>query len=567
MKSPEFKGITLFTPYGRFRPVARGLRHAAVSVLAALVSIQALPDCAMGQTSNTPLDDKARYERSLETKVEEVLLKMIGPSQAKVVVEASMDFTRTEKVDMTSQSAAGAAKEGMFKWDGGSAENQMISEYLLPGFPNMSAGSGKPENTTYQKQMLFPTSFLKKLVVTVILNKDLSDADAQSVRSVVSEVLALDQKRGDDLIIIRAPFAPFWRTIWYTPEAMGMIFKYGVLAIMGIIAMIVVAIGFLKLAGAMNTMAKAQQSHQITMDVGKELAGMGGPGGGSGGDLKLGLNGEILTGEKKEGEASPISGEHERVVFNVRLDQVFFLVHLMSHEDPANIALVATHLTSEVRSEFLRMLPPEVSSDVLSHMAKVRFVEPDIVNTIKDELERRLGGTVGGVQQVIEVIDKVSLRAKRNMLEKLTQKDPETARLVRQKVLLPEDIGRLSERDMSILVSDFKIETLASALWELPQALKDGIHKQMAVKTWQMVEQTMKYGAPSRESSEKAVEELVELALKLIKEGRISNPLEGEAVMLAEPEPPKPPPPPGAGAMPISTFVPEAPKTDSAPHA
>jgi hypothetical protein len=370
----------------------------------------------------------------------------------------------------------------------------------------------------------------------------------------VSEVLALDQKRGDDLIIIRAPFAPFWRTIWYTPEAMGMIFKYGILALMGIIALIVVAVGFLKLAGAMNSMAKSQQSHQITMDVGKELAG-GMPGSsGGGGDLRLGMSGEILTGEKKESESGEAGGEQEKVVFNVRPDQVIFLVHLMSNEDPANVALVANHLQPEVRSEFLRRLPAEVSSDVLSNMAKVRFVEPDIVNTIKEELERRLSGTVGGVQQVIEVIDKVNLRAKMDILEKLSKKDPETAGLVRKKVLLPEDICRLSERDMSLLVSDFKIETLASALWELPQTLKDNIRKQMAVKTWQMVEQTMKYGAPSRESSEQAVEELVTLALKLIKEGRITSPLEGLPLTLAEPvsapvsAAAAPPPPPPASA-------------------
>jgi Mg/Co/Ni transporter MgtE len=334
---------------------------------------------------------------------------------------------------------------------------------------------------------------------------------------------------------------------------MGLVFKYGILAFMGIIAMIVVAIGFLKLAGAMSIMAKAQQSHQITMDVGKDLAGASGGLPGPGGDIRL--DGSLTTGEKKD-EPAGESGEQEKVVFGVRLDQVFFLVHLLSSEDPANVALVATHLMPEVRNEFLRQLPPEMASDVLSNMAKVRFVEPDVVNTIKEELERRLGGTVGGVQQVIDVMEKVNLRAKRDVLEKLAKKDPETARLVRRKILLPEDISLLSERDMSVLVTDFKIETLASALWELPEPLKELIKKQMAVKTWQMVEQTMKYGTPSREASEKAVEELVELALKLIREGRIANPLESEPVLLAEPEINRPAPP-GAAAVPASAFVDE----------
>ncbi|MFA7008860.1 MAG: FliG C-terminal domain-containing protein [Elusimicrobiales bacterium] len=492
-----------------------------------------------------PLDDKARYERSLETKVEEVLFRLLGPNQAKVVVEAGMDFTRTEKVDMTSQAAAGAAKDSMFKWDGSSTEHQIVADYLLPGFPNMGAlGDGKPENTTYQKQMLFPASFIKKLAVTVILNKNLPDSEAQAVRNVVTEILSMDAKRGDELIIIKTPFAPFWRTIWYTPEAMGMVFKYGILTVMGIIAMVVVAIGFLKLAGAMNTMAKAQQSHQITMDMGKGLSGLPGlPGlpGGGGGPI------ELLSAEKKEKEAGGggAGAEGEKVVFNVRPDQVVFLVNMMANEDPANVALVAAHLPPEVRGEFLRRLSPDAASEVIFHMAKVRFVEPEVVGTIKDELERRLSGALGGVQQVVEVLEKVNLRAKREMLEKLSEKDPETARAVRSRVFLPEDLGRLSEKDLSVVISSFKIESLASAIWEFPQELKDAIRRQMAEKTWQMVEQTMKYGAPSRESSEKAVEELVGTALSLMKEGRVANPLESEVVMLSGPaaggpEPPKP---------------------------
>lgn len=481
-----------------------------------------LPAQRAAVAQNMPLDDKARYERSLELKVEDVLLRLLGPNQAKVVVEADMDFTRTEKVDTTSQSAAGAVKEELFKWDESSLENKMSAKYLLPGFPEMDGPKDKPESTTYQKQMLYPSSFIKKLSVTVIINKNLLDSEAQSVRSVVSEILSMDVKRGDELIVIKTPFAPFWRTIWYTPEAMGLVFKYGILTLMGIIAMIVVAIGFLKLAQAMNTMAKVQQGHQITMDIGKSMSGLTGlPGsGGAAGTL------DLLPGEKKGKEYGREGGaDADKVVFNVRPDQIIFLVNMMSGEDPANIALVAAHLSQEVQSEFLRMISPETASDVISHMAKVRFVEPDVISTIKDELERRLSGSLGGVEQVVEVLSKVNFRAKKEMLVKLAKKDPATARAVSSRIFLPEDFLRLSEKDLSLVLSNFKIESMASAVWEFPQELRDAIKKQMADKAWQMVEQTMKYGAPSREISEKAVEELIEAAMKLIKEGRISNPL------------------------------------------
>lgn len=465
-----------------------------------------------------PLDDKARYEKALEQKVDEVLLKLLGPNQAKVVVQASMDFTRTEKVDVTS--GGGEAKNSMFKWESAQAgAGQPFNEYLLPGFPSMGGGEG--ENKSYQKQTLFPVSFIKSLTVTVIVNKTLPEAETQNVRSVVSEVLGLDPKRGDALAVIRTPFASVWRTIWYTPEAINLVFKYGILSIIGIISMIVVAIGFLKLAGAMNTMAKAQQSHQITMDLGK---GMGGGMGGGGG--LPGMPGvdkvELLVGEKKDtGGEEPAESPY----FNVKPDQVEFLVTLMSGEDPANVSLVAGNLAPDVKSEFLRRLPPEVSGEVMANLARMRFVEPDVISTIREELEKRLAGAFGGVHKVVDALGGVGPRARREMLEKLERTHPDIAREVRPKVFLPEDLAKFADRDLSLIASSVKIEEWAIALWGLPPLMKQKLKAQLTEKAWAMLEQTMKYGSPSDDKIDGAVEGIVASALRLINEGRVVNPL------------------------------------------
>lgn len=533
------------------------------------------------RAQSLPLDDKARYEKSLETKVDEVLLKLLGPNQAKVVVQASMDFTRVEKVDIIKGGGdkAGAGGE-MFKWQNPSTEGQPFNEYLLPGFPSMNA---EAENQSYQKQILFPASFVRKLIITVVVNKDMSEADAQNVRSVVSEVLGLDAKRGDDLAVIRTPFAPIWRTIWYTPEAVGIIFKYGVLTLMGIISMMVVAVGFLKLASAMNTMAKAQQSHQITMDLGK--GGAGGPGGaagGGGGGVTVGGVGggggklELDITERKE--RHPQLELDADAIFNVKVEQVDFLVNLMAGEDPENISLVAGHLPEEAKSEFLRMLPSEVSSEVMANMARMRFVDPDIIATIREELEKRLAGAFGGVNMVIDALDRVNLKAKRQMLAQLEARHPEIAGKVRPSIFLPEDISKFSERDLSVLATSVKIEDWAMALWDFDSAFKAKLKAQLTDKTWMMLEQTMKYGVPSPDKTERAVEAVVFSALKLIKDGRVVNPLqakpaaapgaqpalpgpEGAAVLVAPgaPQPPPAAPPGGPSAPPPPRTGPSAP--------
>lgn len=486
------------------------MKKSEIKLAAILVSLfcLAVPDiCAQ----TLPFEDKAKYEKILEQKVDEVLVKILGPNQAKVIVEASMDFSRTEKLEVSSKVSPDT--DNAFK------------DYLVPGFP--AFGSAGTENKSYSREMLSPSAFVKKMTVSVILSRAIPDQEAANIRSVVSEILMLDVKRGDQLSVIRASFAPIWRTIWYTPEAISMVLKYVMLSLMGIIAMIVVAVGFLKLAGAMSTMAKAQQSHQITMELGKNVEPAG-----TGAGLPA-LSGPGTATQAAGGEEAHRE-EEGKVVFNIRLEQVPFLLNMMVSEDPANVALVAGHLPEEVRSEFLKKLPPAFASDVIINMSKIRFIEPEVITTLKDELERRLSGAVGGIDGVLSAIESVNLRAKRGMLAELEQKHPELASEVRKHILMPDDLALLAEKDLSLMVGAFKVEEWSSALFELPEAVRQKIKGQMAEKTWQMVEQSMSYGTPSAEKMEEAVEHIMAKAAEMIKEGRIANPLAGVRLLASD---------------------------------
>ena len=458
-----------------------------------------------------PFEDKAKYEKILEQKVDEVLVKILGPNQAKVIVEATMDFSRSEKLEVSSKVAPDT--------DNG------FKDYLVPGFP--AFGNTGTENKSYSREMLSPSAFVKKMSVSVILNRNIPDQDASNIRSVVSEILMLDVKRGDQLSVIKASFAPIWRTVWYTPEAISMVLKYVMLSLMGIIAMIVVAVGFLKLAGAMSTMAKVQQSHQITMELGKN----GAPAGAESGLPALAGPG---AGTQAAGGEDVQSEEGGKVVFNIRLEQVPFLVNMMGSEDPANVALVAVHLLPEVRSGFFKKLPSAFASDVIMNMAKIRFVEPEIITTLKDELERRLSGAVGGIDGALGAIESVNLRSRRAMLAELEQKHPELAKEVRKRMLMPDDLALLAEKDLSLMVTAVKVEEWSSALFELPEAVRQKVKGQMAEKTWQMIEQSMSYGTPSPEKMEEAVERIMAIAAGMIKEGRIANPLDGARLITSE---------------------------------
>ncbi|MEW5900935.1 MAG: FliG C-terminal domain-containing protein [Elusimicrobiota bacterium] len=500
-------------------------RRNAVPVLAGILAL--LPfSCpvvpAYGQA--LPLDDKARYEKALEQKVDEILLRILGPNQAKVSIDVQMDFTRTEKLEVEQTPSQG--KNALFRWQSAGRE-ETAGPHLMPGYPVSSPlNPSAAESLSYQKQMIYPSAFVKKLTVTLILSRNVGDVEAENVRVVVADLLGISLPRGDELLVLRAPFAPAWKTIWYTPETISLVFKYGVLTLMGILAMLVVSIGFLKLAGAMNSMAKAQQTHQLNMGLDGAAAGA--------------MDGLPNAPEEKPALAAPRqSGDGEEppegkeVVFNVKPGQIPFLVNLMVREDPGNVSIVTAHLAPEIRSAFLKALPPDISAEVIANLSRVRFLEPDVILTLKDELERRLNGAVGGVDKVMEALERVNLRAKKELLQRLEKNHPEIAASVRERVLLPEDLVYIQDKAVPLLVSAMGTEDLAAAAWEMPDQLKEKFRSQMAERAWEMVLQTMKYGSPSPEKTDAALEKLVVETEKLVKDGVIVSPLQNKPKMIA----------------------------------
>lgn len=118
------------------------------------------------------------------------------------------------------------------------------------------------------------------------------------------------------------------------------------------------------------------------------------------------------------------------------------------------------------------------------------------------------------------------------MLEELGRKHPELAAEVRRRVLLPDDIARFSERELSLLAGALKAEEWATALFELSDSVKQKLRAQMADKTWAMIEQSMSYGSPSREKAEEALERVMAAAASFIKEGKIINPADSQQPLL-----------------------------------
>ncbi|MBI4801420.1 MAG: hypothetical protein HY796_02740 [Elusimicrobia bacterium] len=468
-----------------------------------LASILLLASClcplSFAQT-HISVEEKIQYEDALARKVQEVLANILGPNQARVSVEAVVEKPKEQEAPP-------------FKWAGISQDPAKSAQQLLPGYYSMfqEAQGAKSSGAT-----TFLPFLIKNINVNIVLDRNIGAAQAGNIGDVVTGLLNLDVKRGDTVNIVRASFIPAWKAIINNPESANMLMRYGLISVIVVLSMVILAAAVIKLAGAMSSMAQVQQAHQIEMS----FSGKGSPGGA--GEAVAGP-----AGAKKEGGGgtpSPEESAEEEVVFNVRMKQIPLLKFMLEREDPANIALIVSHLPPEARKALMASFDRQLSSRIMLNMATVRFVEADIVAEIKEELERKLSSAMGGVPKVIEFMEELGFAAKKDLIKILETQEPALAAEIRSRVLLDDDLAKLSEKDLSALVSAFTPTEWSEIIPALSGDFKGKIKAQLPERSWQIIEQNIKFSALSAEKRDAGLEKLIASAENLIKEGRISRP-------------------------------------------
>jgi hypothetical protein len=351
-----------------------------------------------------------------------------------------------------------------------------------------------------------------------VLDSSVDPKTSEDVRAIVTQILDIAPARGDTLAIVHSPFTPLWRTIWHEPEMAGLLVKYILIGFLSIMTLGVVAVSLLKLSDAMREMATAQK-YSMTMDLGDK----GGPGASEAAALEDGGAPAALPGPERPPQAA--AGEAAEVVrFSVRPDQVEALADMLRNESPDNIALVGEHLEADIWDRLLKALPGEAADRVLASLGKVRYVEPDVILNLKDELERRLAGAVGGLSRVIAMLEAADMTERRRLMESITAQDPELGVALRGRVFLLDSLAYLTKEEWSVLSVRLTYEDWAQALSDGPQTAVDALVASVPEAAGKVLSQ-MIAAKPGDEASRRAAQDKVAKAVAaLVAEGRIGNP-------------------------------------------
>ena len=149
------------------------------------------------------------------------------------------------------------------------------------------------------------------------------------------------------------------------------------------------------------------------------------------------------------------------------------VLSLINGEHPQTMALVLAHLRPDRASAIMAGLPPSDRADVAMRIATMEQANPDAVGIVADALQRRAGhlltagetgATVGGVQPLVDILNRADPNTEKQILEELGTRDEALADQVRSLMFTFEDIIHLDDRAVQLVLRQTEVPGLALAL-------------------------------------------------------------------------------------------------------
>ncbi|HIP92388.1 MAG TPA: flagellar motor switch protein FliG [Thermotoga sp.] len=205
------------------------------------------------------------------------------------------------------------------------------------------------------------------------------------------------------------------------------------------------------------------------------------------------------------------------------------IVNFLQNEHPQTVALVLSYLEPDLAAQVLGSLPEDLQAEVLKRIALLERASPDIVREIERNLEKKLSGfvgqsfsKVGGIDTAAEIMNNVDRATERSIMEKLAADNPELAEEIRRRMFVFEDILKLDDRSVQLVLREVDTKDLAVALKGASDELKEKIFRNMSKRAAQLLKDEMEYMGPVRvKDVEEAQQKIISVIRRLEEAGEI----------------------------------------------
>ena len=196
-------------------------------------------------------------------------------------------------------------------------------------------------------------------------------------------------------------------------------------------------------------------------------------------------------------------------------------------EHPQTIALLLAHLKPAQAAQLANSLPDELRVEVITRMATLDEISPDVMTRVSSVIEARLKAlgtqaseSMGGVRVVAELLNRLDRGVSTEVLSTIENESPDLAVSIRNLMFVFDDLLHVDDNAVREIIQRADKKTLTLALKGASEDIRARFISNMSKRAAQMIKEEMDVlGAVRLREVERAQQEIVAIARKLEEEG------------------------------------------------
>ena len=177
---------------------------------------------------------------------------------------------------------------------------------------------------------------------------------------------------------------------------------------------------------------------------------------------------------------------------------------VLSREHPQTIALVLSKLPPERALAMLGELPEEIRGDVAYRIATLNPPSPEAVRAVEAGLEHRIVSAANSqrlradadpIKPLVEILTRADAETERTILGRIDEVDPQLAADIRQRLFTIEDLVKLEDKALQLLLRQVDTKELALGLKGTSEAVRDRIGSNLSERAAENLREEMDLSA------------------------------------------------------------------------
>ncbi len=181
------------------------------------------------------------------------------------------------------------------------------------------------------------------------------------------------------------------------------------------------------------------------------------------------------------------------------------LANFLQKEHPQTIALILSHLASDLAAEVLDAFSEELRADVAFRITTLGRVAPSLVGEIEnvvdqvaEEVINENSTSSGGARSMAAILNKVGIVQAKFLMNSIEQRDPKVAAEVKRLMFMFEDILYIDDRSVQRILREVDKKDLTLSLKVADEKLKQKIFANMSERASEMVKEELQFMGPVR---------------------------------------------------------------------